>query len=326
MHAQQNLLLLLASGVPIFVLIAWYAFFILDAISDLGWHGILVMLVGGAIPAIFVIIFIVRQKLEQRAYDKTKPAVASNLKLSLYRETCLLATLLERLASEVAMEKELPPEIRVITRRVLLDRLASLNLREGLEPWLLDILLAPDGHWPADLKVRASHAWECLSVLRWALGLADLPAPATDPKYTIADARSLFNLAHPEKCAVLPAWDIRPSRNATSLFFNRCWSELTARRELSGVEEKDVAHALEARAAIQAEGYTADYIIGTLTIAELKDDLLWQVTLRAYNRWQTLSLLVEVMSEEKPAIELRTLYAGFFAASTQSAETPEEPA
>jgi hypothetical protein len=93
------------------------------------------------------------------------------------------------------------------------------------------------------------------------------------------------------------------------------------------VEEKDVAHALEARAAIQAEGYTADYLIGTRTIPELKDDLLWQITLRAYNRWQTLSLLVDVMSEEKPAIELRTLYAGFFApAETQSPQPSQESA
>jgi len=322
LHAQQNLLRLLAPCIPFFLYIAWCAFFIHGAVTDLGWNVVLVMLVGGSISAFFAIIFIVRQKLEERAYDKANPAVAVKLKLSLYRESCLLATLLERLASEVAMEKELPPEITVITRRVLLDRLTSLNLREGLEPWLLDILLAPDGHWPANLKLRASYGWECLSVLRWALGVANLPGPTADPKYTIADARSLLTIAHPEKCVVLPAWDIRPARDATSKFFNRCWSELTARRQLVGVQEKDVARALEARAAIQEKGYTADYVIGTRTISELNNDFLWQIMLRAYNRWQTLLLLVDVMCEEKPPIELRTLYAGFFASAEPQLAPP----
>ncbi|HEY1766632.1 MAG TPA: hypothetical protein VGG26_03220 [Terracidiphilus sp.] len=104
--------------------------------------------------------------LDQRALERKSPAMIPELKLALYREACLLATLLERMASEYRMEKEIPANIEVITRRVLLDRLKSLGLREELEPWVLDLLLAPDGHWTAEQKNRALPALECLAVLR----------------------------------------------------------------------------------------------------------------------------------------------------------------
>lgn len=312
-HARRNILRLLASFIPLLVLVGWYAFFIHGTVSDLGWGGLIPGAVGFLLSIGIGFIIVLRQKLQERAYERDNPAVSSILKVALYRETCLLATLLERLGSEAAMEKELPPEITVITRRVLLDRLTDLNLRENLEPWLLDILLVPDGHWPVDLKQRAFPAWECFVVLRWVLGIGDLPGLTETPKYTLDDAQSLFKIEHPEKCAVLPAWDIRPARNQTDTFFSRCWSELIARRQLSGIDEKDVARALQARESIQSDGYTADYLIGARTIPELEDALLWQITVRAYNRWQILALLVDIVSEEKPVGELRTLFARFFA-------------
>jgi hypothetical protein len=311
-QARRNILRLLASFIPLLVLVGWYAFFIHGAVSDLGWGGLIPGAIGFLLSIGIGFIIVGRQKLQERAYERDNPAVSSMLKVGLYRETCLLATLLERLGSEAAIEKELPPEITVITRRVLLDRLTQLELRDGLEPWLLDILLAPDGHWPVDLKQRAFPAWECLVVLRWVLGLGDLPALTESPKYSLDDAQSLFEVEHPERGAVLPAWDIRPARNQTDTFFSRCWSELIARRQLSGVDENDVARAVDARESIKSEGYTADYLIGARTIPELENPVLWQITVRAYNRWQILALLVDIMSEEKLASELRGLFAHFF--------------
>src|SRR5580658_570202 len=74
------------------------------------------------------------KRFKRRREERRSPAVSVELKRALYNETCLLATLLERMSSEAAMEKVIPPEIEIITRRVLLDRLSALGLREGLEP------------------------------------------------------------------------------------------------------------------------------------------------------------------------------------------------
>lgn len=311
-HARRNLLRLLFSCLPFFAYIGWYVFFIHGALVDLGRDGLLVMVCSAGFGVLLTVIIAYRQRSKDRAYDRDNPAVATEVKLGIYHETCLLAILLERLGSEVHMEKELPPGVTVITRRVLLDRLAHLKLRDNLEPWLLDILLAPDGHWPAELKAHATPAWECLAALRWVVGLGELRGLTLNPKYNISDARSVIDVKKPEKLNVLPAWDIRPARDAADLFFSRCWAELTARRELENLSEEDISKALEIRETIQSEGYTGDYLVGTMTVSELPSPTLWFLTVRAYNRWRTLSLMVNITSADKPLTELRNLFAQFF--------------
>ena len=265
-----------------------------------------------------------RYRWDRRKQDRDDPPVSTELKNGIYREACLLAALLDRLASEVGMDKELPPGISVITRRVILDKLAVLNLREGLDPWLLDCLLAPDGHWAPQLKNRSTQAWECLHVLRWALGLGDLRPLTVEPKYKVDDARALFEVKRPEKLNVLPSWDIRPERRAADVFFSRCWTELSARRELENLPEEDIRKALQAREVLQEQGYTRDFIIGSSTISELPSHLLWVAALRAYNRWCTLSLLVDISTEEKPVSELRNLFSRFFSSTDEDEEAQAE--
>ena len=268
-HARRNLLRLLFSCLPFFAYIGWYVFFIHGALVDLGREGLLVMACSAGFALLLTLAIAYSQRREDRVYDRDNPAVATEIKLGIYRETCLLATLLERLGSEVGMEKELPPNITVITRRVLLDRLAQLKLRDDLDPWLLDILLAADGHWPAELKARAMPAWECFAALRWVIGLGELRGLTLNPKYSLSDARSVIDVKKPQKLNVLPAWDIRPARDAADLFFSRCWTELTARRELKNFSGEDISKALEAREIIQSEGYTGDYLVGAMTVGEL---------------------------------------------------------
>jgi hypothetical protein len=238
--------------------------------------------------------------------------VALQLKLDVYGEACLLAALLERLSSEVAMEKELPEGFTVTTRRVLLDRLADLKLRQTLEPWLLDILLAPDGHWPGYLKTGAMPAWECLAVLRWALGIAELRDLTVDPKYDWTDASGLFEVKEPKNLNLVRPWKIRFKLEATEVFFSRCWSEIVARGEVADLPQEDVEKASREREAIRSEGYTADFLIGASTISELPSPLLWFIARRAYNRCSTLSLMVPITTGDLPPNKLRELFARFF--------------
>jgi hypothetical protein len=326
-HARRNLLRILSSLIFIGVWIGWYAFFVHGAISDMGSSGIIVMVVGGLGGLLLTGIVAVKQHLEDRATERSNPAVARELKRALFREAVLLATLLERLGSEVEMEKELPPDITVITRRVLLDRLESHHLRDDLEPWLLDLLLAPDGHWTAKQKERTVGAWECFAVLNWALGLGELRDLTMEPGYQFKDLRTLTTIENPEKLPVLPSWDLRPARDAAFKFLNRCWAELLARNVVSGAASEDIARAMEMNSAIKEKGYTGDYLVGARTISELETPLLLILARRTSSRWELLSLLVPIAAGELPVNELRRFHARYFSASkTPQPDGAEEPA
>ncbi len=251
---------------------------------------------------------------ERRESNAEKLAsVSDELKRALLREACVLATMLERLGSESYLEKEIPPEVTIVTRRVLLDRLTAIGLRDNLEPGLRDLLLAPDGHWTAEQKQRAMPALECFAVLRWVLGLGELRNLTADPKYSVAEARSIFEVKKPEKLLVLASWDVRPVRDGANRFLNRCWAELVARRAIDKAPEKDVERALEMRAEIQGAGYTGDYLVGARTVSELPTPFLFAVARRAYTRYQFLAVLVDVLSGEKPAEEVRKFLSQYFA-------------
>jgi len=262
-----------------------------------------------------VVLIIVARKISERRDRRAQvlDSVSDEMKRQLLREACVLAIVLERLASESYLEKEIPPNVTIVTRRILLDRLTAMGLRDGLEPWLLDLLLAPDGHWTAEQKQRAMAALECFEVLRWILGLSELRSLTADPKYSVADARSLIDVKEPEKLLVLASWDIRPARDGAARFFHRCWAELVARREISTAAEPDVERALAVRAQIEEAGYTGDYLIGARTIPELDTQLLFFVTRRAYTRWQFLSLLVDILAGDAPVGSLRKFLARYFA-------------
>ena len=314
-HARRNLLRIVSSLIPIGLWLGWYAFFFHGAVSDLGSSGMMVVAIAALGGLLLAGIIALKQRFEARSAERSDPAVAPALKQALFREAVLLATLLERLGSEVAMEKELPPEITVITRRVLLDRLEHHQLRHDLEPWLLDLLLAPDGHWTAEQKERALAAWECFAVLNWALGLGELRGLTAEPGYNLKDVRALTAIDHPEKLRVLPSWDLRPARDAAVRFLNRCWAELLARNVVSGAAKEDIAQAMEVSSAIKEKGYTGDYLVGARTISELETALLLILARRAWNRWQLISLLVPIVAQEQPVTGLRRFHAHYFSAS-----------
>jgi hypothetical protein len=311
-QARRNVFRLLLSLLFFPVYIAVYALFIRGAYREDGSY--ILYTVAGSVLFVVTLTLIIRyfQNREQRAADRDSPVVLAEIKLAVHHEACLLATLLERLGSEIGMEKELPEGIEVITRRVLLDRLTESSLRDDLEPALRDVLLSPDGHWPQELKDRAFGTWECFYALRWVLGLGELQALSDEPAYKTDDGRALFSIKQPEALKVLPAWDIRPFRDAADSFLTRCWMELKARNAIHGTTEEDVLQAVNFRQSVEAEDYTADYLVGSRTVTELPLQLLWLVTMRAYHRTNMLALLVDVTGSEKSPSEIRTYFAGFF--------------
>jgi len=310
--ARRNLLRLVFWLLIIAACVGDYIYMFHGFFTEYGFGQLVLVLIPGASVWLIIIFALVKQSRDQRKFELENPAVSPELKQALFREACLLATLLERLASESYLEKEIPPEIVVITRRVLLDRLTSLGMRDHLEPWILDLLLAPDGHWTAEQKNRAIPAHECFAAFKWVLGLGGLRDLTEIPKYNLSDLRSLVEITKLESLPVLASWDVRPARDGANLFFQRCWAELVARRVIDSAPEQDVEKALTIRAEIQDAGYTGDYLIGARTVVELDTQLLFIIARRAYNRWQFLSIMVDILSFEVPVKQIRAFLADYF--------------
>jgi hypothetical protein len=252
------------------------------------------------------------ERRDRRMAEERSPSVATQIKVAVYREALLLATLLERGASERALEKELPPSIEVITRRVLFDRLRDQGMLEGLNPGLLSLLLASDGHWSEEQKGKAESAWEYMEVMHWTLGLGDLNPLPLSPEYRIAMIRKVVDVKNAEKLSVLASWDIRPIRNEADVYLGRCWVELIERGVVGGLDSHEIEQAMEIKTEILTRNPQGHYIAGVNTIEELPGDALWYVALRAYRRWQILSELVNVLCGDEQTSVLRKLIEDSF--------------
>jgi len=279
-----------------------------------------VLLIGTIIWIAFLICLTRYSSYRDRAKAEAEtPSVATEIKLAIFREACLLAALLIRLASERAMEKEIPPEIEIITRRKVIDRLRSRGFLEDVTPAIRDLLLAPDGHWSGEQKVQTELFWECLAVLHHALGLSELSSVTEWQRYNTVIAHQILNVPRPERLKVTPSWDLRPERNAANEYFTGCWLELIARGEIEEPTPETIETALSFRADLQSQGYTSGFLVGAQMLSEVPTDLLRIAGVRAYRRFDTLRLLVDITCGDQPASELQTMFADCIAPTEEQA-------
>jgi hypothetical protein len=269
-----------------------------------------------------------REKLEENRQERRSPATPRDSKLAIHREACLVAILLERLASErYVQEKELPPGIQITTRRVLLARLAKLELREGLEPWLNDLLLAPDGHWADEQKHRVDATWEYFAVLWWVMGRGDLQLLTLQPKYSFKDTEALFAIRRPVSLPFIPSWDIRPARDAAGYFAHFSWVELLRRGAIPGRSGEKVRQEIEYCRQMAGRLYTDDSLIPGQCIPRYTTPDLWILNRRAVRRWRALSMLVEVLGGHEPMSHLRAFLATYLVPQQETESgTTEDPA
>jgi hypothetical protein len=248
---------------------------------------------------------------ERREAKAASPAVATPPVQQMHKEALLLAVLLSRAGSERMMEKELPPEIEVITRRVQRERLIELGLWDDLPEVLKSLLLLPNGHWAQEQKIGAESCWEYLSVLRWVLRLDDSLRPLNRrPSYDLAKARGIidgFGAWKPGE--TLAPWDLRPVRDQANQHFGRLWIEAVARGLVTKGVEGDVrAEALRIKSDIDSDGNSTDLLIEAQTVSELPDPDLWFLLRTAYWRREILGFLVPWLSEEEPEDGLRAFW------------------
>jgi hypothetical protein len=279
------------------------------------------LLVG--VLAVGAFFFFVTRKWTER-YDlihlekELPPAVAPDIKHSVFRETCLLAAMLERAASERALEKGLDPGIEVITRRVVLDKLRKHGLLDGLEASYLDLLLTPDGGWSEEQKRAVHSCWEFLVVLRWILGMDSILRPIwLPPEYHLRMASTIWERTASANLRILPPWEMRIERDRADNFFARCRIELIARNAWPRASQEAEKQAKAMKAEIDARRLGEDYLLGSSTISELELSEVWNCTIRSYHRQQILELLVGVSGGDRPPSALHSFLLKHAAPATK---------
>jgi len=258
------------------------------------------------------------ERRDIRLAEESSSTVPMQVKLAIYREAYLLATLLERASSERALEKvapsnEAPLNSEIWTHRVHIDRLRDGGMMEGIEPQFADLLLTPDGRWVERQTRQVEQMWEFLAVLGWVLGLSELRPLTLPPEYTMSLATRIVENREPGRLPVLASWDIRPERDQTDAFFALCWVELVARGDVRSENPEEV---LKIHDELQTEWNTGDYLMEVRAISELPGDILNRTAHRARRRAEILRQLVEILSGEQPVAELHRLLINFLSPVT----------
>jgi hypothetical protein len=265
-----------------------------------------------AIVSICIVsIFLVHKWRDRQEARAAPPVVAPVVQQEMHREAFLLAILLNRAGSERMMEKELPPDIEVVTRRFQREQLVRHGLWDDLSSAMKDLLLLPNGHWSQEQKSTAESCWEFFIVLRWVMRLDDsLRSLDRTPSYDLVKTRDIiarYEVLKPGD--TLAPWDLRPVRDEAYLHFGRLWTEAVARGLVEeGVEPDHREQAVRAKGEIDVDGGSNDLLIDAQTVSELSDSSLWYLLRAAIRRWEIVNFLIPWLLEEQPGDQLRLFW------------------
>jgi hypothetical protein len=283
--------------------------------------GVLLLVVAIALPQNFTPIglfiglsvglgirFFRRQAQLERLLEKAAADVPLSVRTTIFRVTYWLAILIRRCESEFALLKVMPPEMEVITRRVLLERLRKEGVWEEMPLQVRDLLLKPDGHWSEEERNLVAEKFEYLACLRWitkkdsALRLLALP-----PNY---------KYPHALEIATDPAWfrsdlTLAPMRVETHAklsagFLERCTVECIT-RGMFAADEENRARAAKRKTEIDRAGRGADWLFGSKTIGETSDMELRKAQRRAFLRFRLLRAVLEDMAGKDPTGRIQAL-------------------
>lgn len=102
----------------------------------------------------------------------------------------LYAVMLDRAGSEVFLrEKELPPNVEIVSRRTHIDLLRANGIWDNMAAPEREAVMIADGHWPPELIGRANAGMEPLRLLRWILRVdffLPLVGLESSPSYALA--------------------------------------------------------------------------------------------------------------------------------------------
>jgi hypothetical protein len=215
----------------------------------------------------------------------------------LHERALIIASLLARGASEIylANSDETLALAEVVTRQSQNGFLRDRGLWPKLEQSEFELASVADGHWTAMQQNQVIEWCEQIRLLRWVLRIdAEIVPLAHFPKLDFSLATQLFRDkdAMPHGQTVEP-WEVRTERDAALEYGARIVAEMKARGHIK--DDPDVASwADEFRA--KSLGSSTDYLAGSRTIADLREDELRLLGSLAVARERYASYLAEQLN------------------------------
>ena len=265
------------------------------------------------------IVSAVRRENRYWASFHEQGTVPETARRNILRTAYWLAVLLQRLDSEIYLQKEIPPEIQIITRRVLLDRLKAQGIWEEMPIGVRDLLLKPDGHWSAIERDFVAGRFEFLRCLRWLVRKDTyLRWLSLLPEYDLRDAREVVEDAGWfELKNMVSAARLEERCQIAFTYVNRCWLEGVARGLVTADPEQQ-ARAVEQKKNIDPN---ADFLLGNKSVGAITDNELQRLFQRSHMRANTLRIVQNEMtlSADKGTLQ-KLIEDSFQAVSSGSAQ------
>ncbi|MES2391299.1 MAG: hypothetical protein V4555_06650 [Acidobacteriota bacterium] len=273
----------------------------------------------GATVGLLIAFAISSYRKRRRTKQTTPPAVVEptaepepefhdtpNLRREFADRALLLAVLADRAGSERFLQtKVLPEGHEVITRRRHIDLLREHEIYDRLGPTERDLLLLPDGHWPASTIDNVALSLEPLRLLRWVLRVdsflptvgASLTADFRLASSLIADPAPLFAAT---QIVTLP--DLKTGLLAADHYFYRCYAE-GIRRGLY-VADEPAEHERALNYASRLTGREdQDFLLETTIVSKAEDQTVRLAATLSLRRLQVLGWIKARALNQLPPLD-----------------------
>lgn len=158
----------------------------------------------------------------------------------------LLAILFYRFSSERILEKEIPPQVQIVTRRYQRERLMQAGLSDDVPAEMKDLRLLPDGHWQNGRNRRSTFAGSISPGASLGAALRCFPASARSraalPSGKSQRGDRSLRLLAARKC--LRPGQLRLARDNSYYHLWRLWTEAAARGLLANIQPEQREEAL----------------------------------------------------------------------------------
>ena len=210
----------------------------------------------------------------------------------------LYAVMLDRAGSEQFLRnKELPPNVEVVSRRTHIDLLRRTGIWEKIASIDRESLMLPDRHWDEDQIQRVVPATEPLRLLRWILRV-DFFLPVIGRQNSV-DYKSAHEIvANPADLLgakkLVGRHDLNTARQAAEHYFLRCVAESISRGYHQANNEVARTWAQQAAGSLAGK-QNEDLLIGNKLVSEVgAQELLWTLH-QARRRFHFLSWIKSLM-------------------------------
>jgi hypothetical protein len=215
----------------------------------------------------------------------------------------LYAAMLDRAGSESFLrDKELAPNIEVISRRTHIDLMRRTGIWDKMAIADREAMMIADGHWGPELIARTSLGMEPLRLLRWILRVDYfLPVIGRDAKLSYAMAHEI--VCDPQRVLeaerIIDRNSLAIARRAAEQYFYRCAAESISRgyheteNETAKAWAGDVSHTLAGK---QGE----DLLLGAKLVSEATPTELSQALVLARTRMNFLAWIEALLTGSDP--------------------------